>query len=133
MTDARVERVPADRVTAREFLEQGRIFLRDALGELSNESRQVLLHQAAICACDAVLLAAGLRVTTGDRAHALRLEQALHALPGPTDDLFEALDDARAVRVHASYQAGLVARASVDDAADATRELFARAEELLER
>jgi hypothetical protein len=131
MTDARIERVPADRVTAREFLAQGPVFLDDARSHLSNGSRQILLHQAAICACDAVLLAKGLRVSSGDRAHILRFERALDELPGPTDELLEALDAARAMRVDASYQAMPVASASVDDAAEATRELYARTEELL--
>jgi hypothetical protein len=132
MTEARVEEVPADRVTAREFLAQGRVFLDDAVAPLSNESRQVLLHQAAICACDAILLAAGLRVSAGDRAHVLRLQRALDELPGPTDDLFEALDAARVIRVDASYRATPVASASVDDAAEAAHELYARTAELLE-
>jgi hypothetical protein len=131
MTEARVEQVPADAVTAREFLAQGRVFLDDALTDVSNESRQILLHQAAICACDAILLAKGLRVSNGDRAHLLRLERALGQLPGPTDELLEALDAARARRVEASYHAQPLASASVEDAAEATRELYARTEELL--
>ena len=131
MTEARVEEVPADRVTAREFLRAGRVFLDDAVPPLSNESRQLLLHQAALCACDAILLAAGLRVAGGDRGHIVRLERALDELPGPTDDLLEALDAARARRVEASYQALPVPGASVDDAAEATHELYARAEEVV--
>jgi hypothetical protein len=87
MTEARIERVPADPITARQFLAQGRVFLDDALTDLSNESRQVLLHQAAICACDAILLAKGLRVSAGDRAHMLRFERAMGELPGATSEL----------------------------------------------
>jgi hypothetical protein len=131
MTEARVEEVPADRVSARVFLEQGRVFLHDASKPLSNESRQVLLHQAAICACDAILLARGLRVSVGERGHLVRLERALDELPGSTDELLEALDAARSQRVEASYRATPVAGASVDDAAEATSELFARAEEFV--
>ena len=56
MTNARIEEVPADRTTAREYLAQGRSFLHDARTPLSNESRQVLLQQAAICTCDAILV-----------------------------------------------------------------------------
>ena len=133
MTEARIEQVPADRVTARQFLEQGRVFLDDALTDLSNESRQILLHQGAIYACDAILLAKGLRVSAGDRAHILRFERALGELPGSTTELLEALDAARAIRVNASYQAVPVAGASVDDAAEATRELYLLAEQLLRR
>ena len=133
MTGARIEEVPADRVTAREFLAQGRVFLDDALTDLSNESRQILLHQAAICACDAILLAKGLRVSAGDGSHILRFERAVGEPPGATSELLEALDAARAIRVNASYQATPVAGASVDDAAEATRELYALTEELLRR
>jgi hypothetical protein len=75
MTGARIEEVPADRVTVREFLAQGRVFFDDALTDLSNESRHV----------------------------------------------------------NASYEATPVAGAGVDDAAEATRELYALTEELLRR
>ncbi|HEX7245207.1 MAG TPA: hypothetical protein VF245_06530 [Solirubrobacterales bacterium] len=134
MTDARVEQVPADRVSAREYLAQGKLFFDDAVqGGLSTESRQVLLHQATICACDAILLAAGLRVSVGERGHVLRLETALNQLPEDTSDLFEALDASRAMRVEASYRALPVPAASADDAEEATRELYVLAEAQLAR
>lgn len=129
MTEARLRNVPADRMGAREFIVQARIFLKDAgIGEISNEGRQLLLHQVAICVCDAILLAGGLQVTVGDGAHALRLEQALEVLPDDVDELLDVLDASRARRVEASYRAGPVPAASVHEAAEATLELLERAE-----
>jgi hypothetical protein len=96
MTDARVEKVYADRVRAREFLEQALQFQADAGAEgLSPESQSVLLHNAVVCACDAILQAEGLRVTPGDRSHVLRLETALEQIDGDTMDLLESLDASR--------------------------------------
>jgi len=132
MSEARVERVHSDRVLAREFLAQARTFLSDAqFADLSAPSRAVLLHNAAVGACDAILQACGLRVTSGDRAHVLRLETALSALNGDTEELLEDLDASRARRNEASYAAGFISQASVVDAQEATLELVARAEAFL--
>jgi hypothetical protein len=129
MTEATVRRVPEDRVGARDFLVQARIFMGDADVEtLSNEGRQLLLHQTAICACDAVLLACGMQITGVDGAHLLRLERALEQLPDDVDELLDALDASRARRVEASYRAGPVPQASVHEAHEATLELLAHAE-----
>ncbi len=134
MTEARLRKVHADRVGAREFLVQARIFMRDARVEkVSNEGRQVLLHQTVICACDAVLLAAGLQVTVGDRAHLLRLEHALEQLPDDAEELLDTLDASRARRVEASYRAGPVPQASVEEAETATADLLERAERFVGR
>jgi len=124
VTDARVEKVHADRVSARVFVEQAAQFLQDAgLHGLSAPSRAVLLHNAAISACDAILQAVGLRVTPGDRSHALRLETALPKLNADSEELFERLDALRERRNEASYAAGWIAQASVMDAQEATTEL----------
>jgi hypothetical protein len=110
---------------AREFLDQAELFMRDAgTDALSAASRMVLLHTATVCACDAILQAAGLRVTTGDRSHALRLETALDQLNGDTRELLERLDASRSRRNEASYAAGFVAEASLSDAREAAVELI---------
>lgn len=125
MTDARVEKVYADQVAAREFLRQAEIFIGDAgRNALDAISQLVLTHNAAVCACDAILQASGLRVTPGDRSHALRLETALNQLATDTDELFERLDASRERRNEASYAAGFVAQASLADAREATAELI---------
>lgn len=129
MAEARVENVHADRAGARVFLAQSEAFLEDAdLSTLKSESRSVLLHSAAIAACDSILQAAGQRVTPGDRSHILRLESALEHLDGDTEELLERLDASRERRNEASYAAGFVSRASIDDAREAVAELveFAR-------
>lgn len=81
MTDARVERVHANRADARVFLEQAKSFQADN-GPLSRESAAVLLHNAVISGADPILQAARLRVTGGDGAsemcRQLRLSAAAH-------------------------------------------------------
>jgi hypothetical protein len=125
MTEARVEKVHADRLGARTFLSQAEKFQRDADAQgLSSESRSVLLHNAVICGCDAILQASGLRVTSGEGSHVLRLEGALAEIDQDTDDLLERLDASRSRRSEASYAAGFVAQASVDEAREATAELI---------
>jgi hypothetical protein len=47
MSTARVEKVHADRLGARMYLEQAEKFQSDADSDLSTESRSVLLHNAA--------------------------------------------------------------------------------------
>lgn len=132
MTDARVEKIYEDRVRAREFLDQADRFLLDAdCATLSVESRSVLLHNATVCACDAILQAIGLRVTPGDRSHVLRLETALEQIDGDTEELFESLDASRERRNEASYAAAVVSQASITDAREATAELLELARALL--
>jgi hypothetical protein len=125
MTEARVEKVHADRLGARTFLSQAEKFQRDAdAPALSLASRSVLLHNAVISGCDAILQASGLRVTSGEGSHVLRLEAALAEIDQDTDDLLERLDASRSRRSEASYAAGFVAQASVDEAREATAELI---------
>jgi hypothetical protein len=132
MTNARVEKIYADRVRAHEFLDQADRFRSDAdTANLGTESRSVLLHNATICACDAILQAVGLRITSGDRAHALRLERALDQLDGDTEELLESLDASRERRNEASYAASFVPETSLADAREATTELLERARTLL--
>lgn len=132
MTDARVEKVYADRVAAAEYLEQAELFLADArTHSLHTPSRAVLLHNAAVSACDAILRAVGLRVTPGDRSHVLRLETALSQIDGDNEELLERLDASREQRNEASYAAGFVAQASIADAHEATMELLVLARERL--
>jgi hypothetical protein len=125
VTDARVEKVYADRVGAGEFLAQAELLLADAdTASLSAASKAILLHNATVCACDAILQAVGLRVTPGDRSHILRLETALDQADDDTEELLERLDASRERRNEASYAAGFVAHASVTDAREATAEII---------
>jgi hypothetical protein len=128
---ARVEKVYADRLGARVYLEQAERFQSDAGSDLSAESRSVLLHNAAISASNAILQAAGLRVTSGEGSHLLRLETALEQLHQDTEDLLERLDASRSRRNEASYAAMLVAEASVEEAREGTAELIEAARDFL--
>ncbi len=125
MTDARVEKVYEDRMGARSFLAQADTFLGDADARgLSAPSQSILLHSATVSACDAILQAAGQRVSPGDGAHVLRLEAALDHVYGDTEELLERLDASRARRNEASYAAEFVAKASIAEAREATAELL---------
>ncbi len=117
---------------AREYLDQAERFRNDAdIAHLSAESQSVLLHNATICACDAILQAVGMRITTGKRAHALRLETALERLDGNTEELLESLDASRERRNEASYAASFVPQASLADAREATTDLIERVRALI--
>lgn len=132
MTDARVDSVYADRVRAREFLDQAERFWIDSNNrDLNDESQAVLLHNATVCACDAVLQAVGLRVTVGDNAHALRLETTMEQLGGATEDLHEGLDASRQRRNEVSCAASFIPETSLIDAHEATRELLERVRAML--
>jgi hypothetical protein len=120
-------------VRAREFLAQAERFSADAdMAGLSTESRVVLLHNATISASDAILQAVGLRVTSGDGAHVLRIETALAQLAEDTKELLESLDASRERRNEASYAALFVAEASASDAREATTELLELARGLID-
>jgi len=124
VTEARVQKVHADRLGARTHLAQAEKFQSDADADLSTESRAVLLHNAALSASNAILQAAGLRVTSGDGSHLLRLKAALEQFDDDTEDLLERLDASRSRRNEASYASMLIAQASVDEAREATAELI---------
>ncbi len=125
MNPARVEKVHADRVEARMHLDQAQRFQADAdAADLSAESRSILLHNAAISASNAILQAAGLRVTNGEGAHLLRLETALDQFDWDTEELLGRLDASRSRRNEASYASMPIAQASVDEAREATMELI---------
>lgn len=84
-----------------------------------------------ISGCDAILQASGLRMTSGEGYHVLRLEAGLAEIDQDTDDLLERLDASRSRRSEASYAAGFVAQASVDEAREATAELIELARALV--
>lgn len=124
MTEARIEPTGPDPWLAAAFLARARLFAVDGSAEISAESRQLLLHSAAIAACDAVLAIEGRVVTGSDGGHRLRLVEAERILPGGHDDLFEALDEARSVRHDVSYAIGLAASPDIEKTALAVRELL---------
>jgi hypothetical protein len=91
---AQVEQRGDDPWAALEFLGQARRFLRDGqVDDLSDEGRQVLLHNAAVAACDAILAINGLEVTGSEGGHRLRFEEAHKRLGGGHHDLFNLAED----------------------------------------
>jgi hypothetical protein len=132
VTHARIRKIDPDRTLAERFLKQAKGFLSDgASAVVSRESRQVLLHNAAIAACDGVLAAEGFEVEGSEGGHGLRLEKAEKLLGGDLEDLFERLDSVRMTRADASYRAGLVADHDVDEAAVAVAELVRHVEDAI--
>jgi hypothetical protein len=126
MTEARVEPIAPDPWLAAEALDNARSFAADgANSALTAASRQMLLQQAAIRACDALLAIYGRRVVGSDGGHALRLVEARASLAGEHDDLFERLDEGRASRNQASYRGGFVAEEDVEAMTGAVCDLVA--------
>jgi hypothetical protein len=119
VTEATTERIEPDPLLAGDFLRGARRAASDsAKPGLHAESRQLLLHEAAKAACDAVLAVNGWQVVGSDGGHRLRLKQARDLLGGFDEELFERLDDLRQSRNQVSYSA-LSAKHSEVDAASA--------------
>src|SRR4051812_23468074 len=117
MTQAKLTRIAPDPTLASAFLDRARSFLDDGSAkDLSQASRQVLLHNAAIAACDAVLAVSGFQVEGSERGHRLRLEKAEELLSGDLVDLFERLESVRMTRADISYRAGFALDPDVDEA-----------------
>lgn len=129
MTEARIERNEPDPWGAHQFLQQATRFAKDgAQSSNSAEGRQVLLHNAVIAACDAILAVDGFQVVGSDGGHRLRLETVPDLLGQDLEDLFDRLEDVRASRGDASYRAGPVPEVAVEEAVVAVDELLAVAE-----
>ncbi len=97
---------------------------------LSGTGRRLLLYQGCIAACDAALVAAGMRVEGDEGAHVLRLRTTIELL-GLDEELGAALEDARRVRAGSAHMAGLVFDDQVDEARDATARLIAAVDEFV--
>lgn len=126
MTGARVEPVPPDPATARVFLNQAEEFLADAeQPAIGQQSRQILLWQACISMLEALLLAAGRRITPGAGGHMRRLQEGDRVLGCRQSELFERLDLHRDVRNDVSYAAGIASELGTAALKDAADELLA--------
>ena len=132
MTDARIEPVPADPAFARVFLDQAEVFLADA-DRVGLDSKQILCWQACISMLEAILLAAGRRVTPGAGGHMRRLEEADRVLGGMHSDLFERLDLHRDARHDVSYAAGVASELGTDELRTAAGELLEVARDYVTR
>lgn len=133
MTDARVEPVPQDAATARILLERAQGFLSDGCQHGNTApGKQILLWQACLSAVDAILLAAGRRVTGGEGAHAVRLRESQAELGGDHLDLFERLDGHRQLRHGASYHFEMVSDAETETTREDAKRLLEVARRFVE-
>ena len=125
MTRAEIETVYPDEIRAREFIEQARVFFADAENPIvSGAGSFFLYYQACLAGMDALLAAAGSRVTSGEESHRVRIADAAR-LAGPAhSNLFERLDVWRADRNQVSYAAVDPPGASVGALRADTRDLL---------
>jgi hypothetical protein len=128
VTEAWVARIGPDPFQARVFYLRAVEF---AAGgghpDLAAAPRQVLLHNAVIAACDAILAVSGRQIEGSDGGHRLRLQETERLLGSGLDDLFERLDDVRATRAEASYRGALVPDAEPAAAEQAVLEFLEHA------
>jgi hypothetical protein len=130
MADASLRKIARDATLAAAFLAQAHRFLADGANpDNSHASRQVLLHNAVIAACDAVLAIEGYEVEGSEGGHRLRLEQAQRRLGSGLDDLFDQLDVVRLTRASVSCAAGFVPESDVDEAVMAVTQVVRHAED----
>jgi uncharacterized protein (UPF0332 family) len=112
--DAQVENVPADFDEADRRLAQARNHHASAQAPgIDNESAYILLYSAAHKAASATLLAAGRRVTSGERGHAVLLAETRHLLGQEHAQLMTRLDRARQQRNRIAYQTQAVSRSEL--------------------
>ena len=114
MGQAEIERVDPDLSRGREFIEQASRMLRDGDDpDISLAGSVVLYYQACLCAMDAVLAAAGSRVTSGINSHRVRIHEVAALLGDGYGDLADRMDEWRRERSGVSYAAVEPSAASV--------------------
>ena len=124
MTEASLEHIAPDPWLARSYFLRALEFIGDGeRSSLSAAGRQVLLHDAALSLCDAVLAINGRGVVGSEGGHVLRLEQTERLLGDGLHDLFERLDDGRLARGSASYRAAPIPESGPEAALEAVIEL----------
>jgi uncharacterized protein (UPF0332 family) len=103
--EAQIDAVPADFNEADRRLAQARNHNGSAqVAGIDNESAYILLYSAAHKAASAVLLAAGRRVSSGERGHAVLLAETRRLLGQEHAQLMTRLDRARQQRNRVAYQ-----------------------------
>lgn len=113
--DAQIEIVPADFNEADDRLRQARNHHASAqVSGIDNESAYILLYSAAHKAASAVLLAAGRRVSSGERGHAVLLAETRRLLGQEHAQLMTRLDRARQQRNRVAYQTQAVSRTELE-------------------
>lgn len=115
---------PVDDEAARELLTKAHDHLTDAERDTNNvSSRQLLSYQAALDAMNALLKAAGRRITSGAGGHMARIEECERLIPDEAE-LLERVDDARQLRNRAAYDGFDAAEDIVEEQNNDVRELI---------
>lgn len=131
MSKAQAEKVAADPDGARELLDSAREHAEDAGRSVNSASgRYLLAYQGALDAMNAILKAAGYRITSGLAGHMVRIEKCSDLLPSDSE-LFERVDDARQMRNKLSYDGGGLSVDAVEEFVDDLQKLIEVAEAAL--
>ncbi len=132
MNRARLEEVSADAGEARRLAAQAVAHLRSAnVPGVDAESAYGLCYQAVLKGCIAVLLAHGLRATSGTSGHVVVLREAVARLGLPVD-LADRLDAMRRARHRVFYDAVEVSQLELDGARRDAHAVVERASDALE-
>jgi len=132
VTTAEIDYVDPDVTRATEFLDQAQRILADAeRPDLSFSGSTVLYYQACLSAMDAVLTAAGRRVTSGIDSHRVRIREVAALIGGGYEDLMERMDEWRRDRGEVSYAAVEPPAASVAGLQADARDMVAAASEFV--
>lgn len=104
MARSTIEPVAPDLDLARRFIEQGRALSADAeLAGISAGGSFFLSYQACVAGIEAILAAAGRRVTSGEASHHVMLAEAAAIVGSGYQELFDSLNAGRGDRNMASY------------------------------
>lgn len=114
MADATIESAPSDFAEAKRRLSQAVNHTKSADNSEDNESAFILLYAAVHKSLSAVLLAAGLRVSSGERAHVMLIREARNHLPSDHAQLLSRIDRARRKRNNVAYETETIASSELE-------------------
>jgi hypothetical protein len=114
MVDATTESVPVDISQARERYKQATKHAQSAGKCVDSESTFILLYTAVHKALTGALLAAGLRISSGERGHKALIEAAKAQLGAEHAQLLTRIDRARRKRNSVAYETDTISKAELD-------------------
>jgi hypothetical protein len=131
---AQAKDAPADLPLARQLLEQAdRHLASAAIPGIDLDSRFGMLYDAARKAADAIMRAAGRRVTQGVGHHIVFFEEAKRLLPRVERRLVARVEGARTTRNAMEYDAREVTQTEVDELTNAATQFIAQARAFVKR
>jgi hypothetical protein len=130
---ARAEPAPPDIPTARRLSEQAERHLASAsISGVDADSRFCLLYDGARKSSDAIMRAAGRRVTTGAGHHIVYLAEAKRLLGSTSPTMWTRIEGARSIRNDIEYQAREATQLEVAELDAAAHELVAAAKKFVD-